>query len=157
MFAGSGFASTPIRASYYTVAHPDVIFDMDNQNILDGVHEYADPKDRLENEVGAVKGLRVVESTNAKIWTGAGAAVGGSGLKSTTGLVDVYGLIVVGQNYFAVTDLSGHALEMIYNEAGSAGALDPYKMIASQAWKAITDMVILNDAFACRYECGATV
>ena len=57
-----------INGSYVAIIHPDVSYDLTNDPDWKYPHQYADPKDIYEGEIGKVGGVRFVESTEAKIF-----------------------------------------------------------------------------------------
>ncbi len=57
-----------INGDYVAIIHPDVSYDLMNDPEWKYPHQYADPKEIYEGEIGKVAGVRFVESTEAKIF-----------------------------------------------------------------------------------------
>jgi len=148
------YASSPIRAAYWGIIHPDVHYDIQSITGWTPVHEYASQQETYPNEVGAYKNIRFIMSTYAKVFADSGAAVGG-GWKSTGGVTnDVYITLIFAKNAYGICPLSGHALENIRKPRGSGtDYLDQY---STSGWKAATTIKILDDSFMYRIETTAT-
>ena len=152
----SNTGSSAIRNSYYAIVHPNMIYDIESLTGFVSVSDYGNPASAHENEIGAYKNLRFIESTEAYVLTGATgvtAAIGSSGLDGTS-FVDVYTMLVFGMNAYGVVDLSGHASENIVKGFGSGD--DPLNQRATSGWKAVTTCKILNDSFMYAYLAGVS-
>jgi len=154
--ATDGVATQPIRASYYAIVHPNMIYDIEGLTGFVSVANYANPAEAHENEIGAYKGLRFIETTEAKVFADEGGSAVTGGLKYTTANThcDVYTMLVFGMDAYGVVDLKGHAMQSIIKPFGAGD--DPLNRVATAGWKAKTTCVILNDSFMCRYEAGVT-
>jgi N4-gp56 family major capsid protein len=85
------------------------------------------------------------------VFADAGAAIGGSGMITTTGtLVDVYATLIFAANSYGVCPLQGHAMENIVKPLGSGD--DPLNQRWTSGWKATTTTSILNNAWMVRIE-----
>ena len=98
-----------------------------------------DPKDWYEGEIGRIAGVRFVETTEAKIFTGG-----------------VYSTLVLADNAYGVTDVEGGGLQHIVKQLGSAGTADPLNQRASVGWKAIKTAERLVEQFMVRIESKCT-
>lgn len=114
-----------INGDWVCIIHPDVSYDLTNDPTWKDVKTYSDPDDMYEGEIGKLFGVRFVETTEAKIWKGAGS--GGR---------DVYSTLVIGDNAYGVTEITGGGLEHIVKQLGSAGTGDPLNQRATAGWKA---------------------
>lgn len=132
-----------VDRAYIGIAHPRTTANLKTQADFTKVKDYSKPSSAMPDEVGAMDEVRIIESNNSKVFTGAGA----SG-------VDVYSTIVFGQNFYGVTRISGQALKNIIKPLGSAGSADPLDQRATNGWKATFVAVRLNEAFAVRIEHG---
>ena len=103
-----------IDDSFVAIIHPDVAFDLMNDEEWMNVKTYCDPEDWYAGEIGKIAGVRFVESTEAKIWAKAGASS-----KS------VYSTLVLGANAYGTTEITGGGLKHIVKQLGSAGTADP--------------------------------
>lgn len=69
---------------------------------------------------------------------------------------DVYSTLILGDNAYGVTEVSGGGLEHIFKPLGSAGAADPLNQRCTSGWKATQTAVILVDEFMRRIETAST-
>lgn len=145
--ATDGVGTQPIRSSYWGIVHTDVAMpDLDDLPDFVPVHEYASIGPVQPGEVGAVKGIRFIESTQARVDLGAGAT--SSAVKNTAGEVDVYYTLVFGKNAYGISPLAGNAMRSITKPLGSAGTADPLDQRSTTGWKSIVAPAkILNDAW----------
>ena len=134
-----------IDGSYIAIIHPDVAYDLMHDEMWESVKTYADPADWYEGEIGRIAGCRFVETTEAKIWAGAGS--GGQA---------VYATLVLGDNAYGITEIEGGGLQHIVKQLGSAGTSDPINQRASIGWKATRAAERLVEQFMVRIESGCT-
>ena len=153
----SGVGTTPIRVAFWAIVHPDTEFDLEGISGYIGRAEYPGGTDAMDPyEIGAYKrNIRFVSSTAGKKFAGGGAA-GGSSVKETSALADVYATLIFGKEAYGIVPLSGHSLENIVKPLGSAGSADALDQRATSGWKAATAAVILNDNFMQRIEAAAS-
>jgi N4-gp56 family major capsid protein len=155
--ATTGIGTTPIRAAYIGLIHPDTEAVLEKIDGYIPVSQYSAQMDVMPDECGAFQNIRFVVSTNAKVFAAAGAAVSTSGMISAGGVnVDVYATLIVAADAYGVVPLSGGAMKNIIKPLGSAGSADPLDQRATSGWKAITTTKILNDAWMIRIEHGNT-
>lgn len=105
------------------------------------VELYAQPGARMDGEIGKYGNTRFIETVNAKVFTGAGAAA-----------IDVYATLILAKYAYGTTRMSGAAMQNIVKPLGSAGSADPLDQRETSGWKASFTAVILNDAFMTRIE-----
>lgn len=129
------------KSAYVAIVHPDTYLDLQNTEAYLKAGEYSDPERIYDGQVTMLYGILFVESTNAKVFTGAGA----SG-------IDVYSTVCYGQEAVGTVDLATMGLQTIYKALGSAGTDDPLDQRQTQAWKATYGAQILNDLFIVRLE-----
>lgn len=139
--ASTGIATEPLAASYIGICHPDTTYDLQDETGWVPVEKYANTTPAMENEVGKLYEVRFIETTNAKVFEGAGA-----------GAIDVYATIIMGADAYGITRISGEAVRNIIKPLGSAGTADPLDQRATSGWKATFVAKILNDAFMVRLE-----
>lgn len=134
-----------INGSYVALIHPDVAYDLmnDQEGWID-VHKYMDATKIFDGELGKIGNVRFVESTEAKIFMGAGA----SG-------ANVYSTMVLGKGAYATTEITGGGLQHIVKPLGSAGSADPLNQRATVGWKAIKTAERLVEQYMVRIESGA--
>lgn len=160
--ASTEVGTSPIRAGFFGMCHPDVTHDLEALTNWKSAETYANVTKLLENEIGSYKEIRFIESTNGKIFTDAGGAKGT--MRSTTGTsADVYAVLVFASDGYGIVpleasgkDINKTNIQMIYKPPGSAGTADALNLLATNGWKAKTAIVILNDNFLGRIECAST-
>ena len=134
-----------ISGSWVGIIHPDIAYDLTNDPAWKDVKTYSDPSDIYEGEIGKIFGVRFVETTESKIWAGAGA--GGRA---------VYSTLILGDNAYGVTEISGGGLEHIVKQLGSAGTADALNQRATAGWKAIKVAERLVENYMVRIESAST-
>ena len=133
------------QGSYWGIACPDIKYDLMSDPKWVSMNEYVSTKNAETNEIGQIAACRFVETTESKVWTGAGASS-----------ADVYSTIITGANAYATTEVTGGGLQTIVKQLGSAGTADPLNQRATVGWKAIKTSEILTDAYMVRLEAAAT-
>lgn len=129
---------------FVAIIGPDTMYDLQEDEAFVKVSRYQDKENIYTGEVGRLFGVRLVETTEAKIFEGAGA----SG-------ADVASVIVLGQYAYGVTSLKGAKPRVIVKPAGSAGTADPLDQISTVGWKMDGfGAKLLQPEYAVRIECG---
>lgn len=134
-----------INGAWVGIIHPDVAYDLTNDPAWKDVKTYSDPEDLYEGEIGKIFGVRFVETTEAKVWAKAGA----SGRA-------VYSTLILGDNAYGTTEISGGGLEHIVKQLGSAGTGDPLNQRATAGWKATKVAERLVENYMVRIESAST-
>lgn len=134
-----------INGDYVGIIHPDVSYDLMSDPKWVNVKTYSDPDGIYEGEIGKIEGVRFVETSEAKVFEGAGA----SG-------VDVYSTLIMGDDAYGVTEVTGGGLQHIVKQLGSAGTADPLNQRATAGWKAIKTAERLVEAYMVRIETAST-
>ena len=96
--------------------------------------------------------MRFVQSSRAKVFKQAGAVPSGSGAVA----VDVYATLIIADDAYGVTEITGGGLQHIVKQLGSAGTGDPLNQRATCGWKATKVAKILVPQYLTRIESGAT-
>lgn len=131
-----GISTTAIGRSFIGIIHPRTTYDLDDAQGWIPVEKYPNKTGVMPDEVGALANVRFLESTNAKVRSGAGS-----------GSIDVYSTLIIGKNAYAQTRISNMTLQNIVMPLGSAGTADPLKQRVTSGWKLAYVAKILNDAF----------
>ena len=134
-----------INGGYVGIIHPDVSYDLMSDPKWVNVKTYSDPDGIYEGEIGKIEGVRFVETSEAKVFEGAGA----SG-------VDVYSTLILGADAYGVTEITGGGLEHIVKQLGSAGTADPLNQRATAGWKATKTAERLVEQYMVRIETAST-
>lgn len=141
----TGIDSTPVADAYVAIVHPNTTYDLKSDPLFVPVENYSSQKNVMPGEVGKVEEVRFIETTNAKVFTGAGA----SG-------ADVYSTVILGQHAYGVSRLSGKSLETISHLTGSSGTADPLNQRSTHGWKSLFAAMRLNENFLLRIEHGVS-
>lgn len=136
----------PIGKYWVAIVHPDIEYDVMSDPKWVDAAQYAGSEQIFEGELGRAYGIRFVESTEAKVWEKAAA----SNAKS------VYGTLVLGDNAYGVTEVTGGGLQHIVKQLGSGGTTDPLNQRATVGWKAIKTAEILVQQYMVRIESVST-
>ena len=97
-----------INGKYVAIIHPYVAYDLMRDPEWIDAHKYAKPDNLYEGEIGEVAGVRFVQTSEAKIYSGG-----------------VFGSLFFGEGAYGVTEISGGGLQTIVKQKGSAGTADP--------------------------------
>lgn len=150
-----GVGTGAIRKAFIMLVHPDVEFDLESIAGFRAVSDYGSQEGVIEDEIGAYKNIRFVTSTNCKIFPDATTAQT-AGFKGTA-KNDVYASLLIADNAYGISPLSGQAMNTFVKALGSAGTADPLEQRSSVGWKATTTTTILNQAWMVRIESLASV
>jgi N4-gp56 family major capsid protein len=124
-----------INGSYVAIIHPYAAHDLMSDPEWIDAHKYAQPENLYEGEIGKIAGVRFVETSEAKVFAGG-----------------VYSTLLIGENAYGVTDITGGGLQTIIKQKGSAGTADPLDQRSSIGWKAMKTAEILVEPYLCRIE-----
>lgn len=136
-----GYNTTPVRASYVSICHTNTSAILEDLDGFEHVEKYANTGVIYDGEVGRIKDIRFVETTDAKVFSGEGS-----------GGIDVYSTLVLGADAYGVTTIEAGVSSLIYKELGSAGTADPLNQRATMGWTAPRVAEILNQDWIVRYE-----
>lgn len=142
MFGGNG------KPHYVAIVGPDTVYDLQDDPDWKAVATYQDSEKIYDGEIGKLYSVRVVETTEAKIFKGAGAAG-----------VDVAATLVLGRDAYGLVDIeNGSAVKSIIKPRGSAGTADPLDQVSTVGWKvpAFTTRILMPN-WMVRIEHGISV
>ncbi len=130
---------------YVAIVSPFTTYDLQSDVKWRNPHEYADTTNIYSGEIGRLYGVRFVETTESKVFTGAGAAG-----------INVYATLILGANAFGYIPLEGGDLDFIFKPLGDSGTADPLNQRWTSGWKASFGVKILSDVSMVRVEHSAT-
>lgn len=148
MFNGTengGKARTP---HFIAIVSPSSVFDLQNDEKWLAVSQYQDKENIYSGEIGRMFGVVFVESTEAKVFAGAGASS-----------VDVHATLIFGKDAYGTIDLGdgSGAIKSIIKQLGSAGTADPLNQRATVGAKVMAyTAAILNQNWLIRIEHGVS-
>jgi N4-gp56 family major capsid protein len=148
------FREEPVESAFIGLVHPDLETDIRKMSGFIPTKQYGTVTP-WENEIGAVERVRYLTSTIYAPFADVGGAKGA--MRSTTGtLADVYPILYLASNAYGIVNLKGEEAitPMVVNPKPAAG--DPLGQRGTVAWKTMTAIVILMDAWMCRAEVAAT-
>ena len=129
---------------YIALVNPNVTFDLQDDEDWKKVSQNQDKMNIYSGEVARLFGCRFIETTQAKVFEGAGA----SG-------ANVASIIVLGRYAYGYSSLTGANPRVIVKPHGSAGTYDPLDQLATVGWKMDGFAVkLLQPEYAVRIECG---
>lgn len=131
--------------SYIALINPSTHFDLQSDAAWKDPHTYQDTTNIYSGEIGRLYGVRFVESTETKVFTGAGAAS-----------IDVNATIVLGDGAYGLIPLEGQNLDFTFKPIGSSGTADPLDQRWTSGWKVAFAAKILNDLAMVRIEHAAS-
>ncbi len=140
----TGISTTPLDASFIGIVHPNIAFTLTGLTGFIKVEQYPSQRTVMDGEIGYLNETRFVETTNAKVFSGAGAAG-----------IDVYATLIFGMHAYGTTRISGEAMRNIIKGMGTAGSADPLDQRQTSGWKATFVAKILNNDFLVRIESAA--
>ena len=124
-----------IGGKYVAIIHPFAAYDLMRDPEWIDAHKYAKPENLYEGEIGEIAGIRFVQTSEAKIYSGG-----------------VFGTLVFGEGAYGVTEISGGGMQTIVKQKGSAGTADPLDQRSSIGWKAILTAELLIPQYLVRVE-----
>jgi N4-gp56 family major capsid protein len=133
-----------IDGYYIAIMHPSVAYDlMSDPEWVDAQKYTAGNVNKLyKGEIGEIAGVKVIESTEAKIWK--------------EGDTSIYGTLVIGKDAYGVTEVEGGGLQSIVKPLGSAGTADPLDQRSTVGWKATHTAEILVQEYMVRIETASS-
>ena len=143
----TGFNTTPINAAYIGIVHPKVSYTLKTLTGWVPVAAYPSQADVIEGEIGSLDDVRFIETSEAKTWTAVAASAA----------VAVYATLILGQNAYGISRISGEAMQSIIKPLGSAGSADPLNQRTTSGWKATFITKILDDNAMLRIEGSAAL
>lgn len=131
-----------IGGKYVAIIHPYVAYDLMRDPEWIDAHKYAQPVNLYEGEIGEIAGVRFVQTTEAKIYTGDGCPAG----------LAVFGSLFFGDGAYGTTEITGGGMETIVKQKGSAGTADPLDQRSSVGWKGMKTAELLIPQYLVRVE-----
>lgn len=139
-----------INGYYVGIIHPNTKYDLMKDPEWKNPHEYVDTANIYKNEIGELYGVRFVQSSRAKVWKD--AAKNKATGTEVANKRDVYSTLILADDAYGITDISGGGLQHIVKQLGSAGSGDPLDQRATVGWKATKTAEILVQQYMVRIE-----
>lgn len=131
-----------IDGYYVSIIHPYAAYDLKKDPAWRKPHEYCDPEYIYKGEIGEYGGVRFVDTSEAKIFSGEGCPEG----------LGVFSTLFMGANAYGVTEIEGGNMQTIVKQLGSGGTSDPLNQRGTAGWKAMLTAEILIVNYLTRVE-----
>jgi len=156
--ASPNFATAPVEAAYLVFAHTDVENDIRDLPGFKEVAAYGQRKPISPEEVGSCEGFRFILSPELASIPDVGAAIGSTGLYSTTGtLLDVYPVLVMAEDAAGDVALRGKdSLDPTWLPPGTKDKNDPLGQRGYIGAKFYGAALVTNDGWMAAAEVGVT-
>ena len=146
------YSTAGVEPAFYAMGHTDLEPDLRNIEGFKTVVEYGNPKMATAGEVGAVERVRFVLTQNFYPDEQVGASgtefLSGGEIVTTAAPADIYPLIIVGRDAYAVVNLQGsQAVKIMVLNPGVPRGGDEGGQRGSVYWKTYYSCAILNDAW----------
>lgn len=151
--ASTNIATEPVNASYVAVCHTDTESEWRAMSTFVPTEKYASGAPLHANEIGKVEELRIILSPMLEPYLGAGSTTIAGVLNNGTN-VNVYPVIIFGEDAYAVTPLRGmdSAMMAVKNPKMGESSEDPLGQRGFVAWKIWFSAVRLNEQWMARLE-----
>ena len=147
----------PVEAAYLVFCHTDVEADVRDLAGFVHVSEYGNRKVVNENEIGSVENFRFITSPELAPYADSGAATGVTGLFSSGTKVDVYPVILCGEDAWGQVALRGdNALDPTWIPPGEKSKSDPLAQRGFVGAKFYFASKILNEGWLAVIEAGVS-
>lgn len=137
-----------INGDYVCIIHPYVAMDLRNCKGWLAAHEYAQPEEIYNGEIGKLHGVRFIETSNAKV---SAVKEYGSGKDNT---VPVFDCLFFGKDAYGIVEPSGQSLEMIIKDKEQAGG--PLNQRSTVGYKFSTAVAVLQPERIYNLRCTST-
>lgn len=135
-----------INGYYIGIIDPDCASDLMDDPLWQDVSKYNGGTQIMKGELGRIHGVRFVDTSNGKVFEGAGA-----------GGADVHSTVIIGADAYGTTDVDGSIKpKMIVKDFGSAGTADPLDQRATAGYKVMFDVIRLQELAIARIESAVT-
>lgn len=156
--ASPNFNTAPVEAAFLVFCHTDCEHDIRNLSGFKHVSEYGQRKVMHEMELGSQGRYRFIVSPELASIPDSGAAVGATGLYSTTGtLIDVYPVIIVAEDAWGDVALRGSSsIDPTWIPPGQKDKNDPLGQRGYAGAKFYSAASVLNNGWMAIGEVGVT-
>lgn len=157
--ASANIATQPVAPAYVAFAHSNMEQDLRNITGFIPREQYSNTTKLLsEQEIGKLEDIRFILSPHFTFFPGAGGAAGAGVLRDAANNADVYPIVVIGQESFAVTPLKGadSARVGVKNPKMAESYEDPLGQRGFVSWKMWFSAVRLNEAWMIRVEAAVS-
>ena len=157
--ASAKYSTSPVEAAYVVFCHTDCSPDIRDLPGFKHVSEYGQRKVMHERELGSCENFRFIVSPELSSVADAGAAVGSTGLYSTTGTdIDVYPVLITAEDAWGDVMLRGErSLKINHLKPGQIDKSDPNGQKGFVGAKFYSAATVLNNGWMAVAEVGAAI
>lgn len=154
-------STEPVESAYFCMGHTDLDADMRGISGFLPRAQYSDSTKALPGEIGKLEQFRVILTAMFDPWLTAGTSgttylSGGSAVTSAAE-ADVYPLIFVARDSYAIVPLQGYnSVDIGVVNPGKKTKDDPLGQIGFVSWGTYQTGAILNQSWAARLEVAST-
>lgn len=134
------FGTSPVRTSFFGLAHTNLISDIDSIEEATNVAEYPSQMNLLQAEWASIGNIRFLLSSRGSV------SVGASALGQ-----DVYNIFIPGQESYDMVDLDGYSAQFIY--APPEIASPRLRLYQTAGWKMAQVFNITNTSWIINLRC----
>lgn len=159
--ATAKIATEPVAPAYFCMCHTDLDSDIRGMAGFVPIEKYSDSTKAMDGEVGKVENVRFILTPLFEPWLADGASgttlLSGGVAVSSAAAADVYPMIFVARNAYAIVPLQGaKAVHIMVKNPGTPSGDDPLAQRGFVSWKAWQAAAILQELWIARLEAGAT-
>lgn len=156
--ASNLISTRAVEASFIGLGHTDLESDIRGLPGFIPVAQYGSRQPICPEEIGSVEDVRYILTQNLTPFADAGGAHGGNVVSTGGTSADVYPVIYLAKDAFCVTPLKGEeAINMKVLRPGKPSFGDELGQWGSVGWITWFTAKIINEAWICRAEVGASV
>jgi N4-gp56 family major capsid protein len=152
-------ATEPVAPGYIALGHSNLESDLRDLTGFVPREKYGNISGIMDQEIGKFEDIRFILTPHLNPFYGAGTSAGGGGVSTdvlgSNGAVDVYPLVILGQDFFAVTALKGYESAEVIFKNPVASIEDPLAQRGFCSWKMWYVVTRLNEAWGVRIEAAA--
>lgn len=159
--ASPNIATEPVAPGYIAFGHSNLEADLRDLTGFVPREKYASTSALMDQEIGKFEDIRFILTPHLAPFYGAGTSTVGAGASTdvlgSNGAVDVYPVVIIGQDFFASTSLKGYesAQMAVKNPQMGASFEDPMGQRGFMSWKMWYVVTRLNEAWGVRIEAAA--
>lgn len=154
--ASPNTATEPVAPGYIGLGHTNMEADLRDLTGFVPREKYASTSALMDQEIGKYEDIRFILTPHLVPFYGAGPTGVGSGagtdVLGSNGAVDVYPMVILGQDFFATTALKGYESAEVMFKNPVASIEDPLAQRGFCSWKMWYVVTRLNEAYGVRIE-----
>lgn len=159
--ASAMISTEPVEPAYFVMAHTDLDADVRNMDGFIPTKEYANSDKALTAECGSVDQFRFILTPLFEPWETSGLSgttyLSGGEIVSSSAQCDVYPMIAVAKNGYAIVPLQGkNSVTPMVRNPNNPTKDDPLGQKGFVSWKLPQTGTILNQLWCARLEAAAT-